>query len=259
VADTEPVDVADEMGRAQGAPARRAEKVSEIVARSIMQDIATRGLPPGTMLPPESVMLERYRVGRASLREGLRILEIQGLITIKPGPGGGPVVSAASSNEFGRMATLHYQALGATFREVVDARMIIEPLMAKLAAEARNPNLIADLHAASDRTSTGLADDQRYSASAADFHVLIMKATGNRILSLFAESLRDVYNDRVSGALFPIEDRQAVQQAHELVIEAIEAGDAEAAERLMRGHMEQFTGYVSKRYPGLLDEVVDWR
>ena len=114
-------------------------------------------------------------MGRASSREGLRILEIQGLITIKPGPGGGPVVSAASSNEFGRMATLHYQALGATFREVVDARMIIEPLMAKLAAEARNPKLIVALHAASDRTSSGLADDPRYSDSAADFHVLIMQ------------------------------------------------------------------------------------
>src|SRR6478736_4725215 len=68
--------------------APRAEKVSEVVARSIVQDIASRELQPGTMLPPESVMLERYRVGRASLREGLRILEIQGLITIKPGPGG---------------------------------------------------------------------------------------------------------------------------------------------------------------------------
>ena len=50
-----------------------------------------------------------------------------------------------------------------------------------------------------------------------------------------------------------------MQRAHEQVIDVIEAGDAEAAERLMRGHMEQFTGYVSKRYPGLLDEVVDWR
>src|SRR5215211_3941173 len=81
----------------------RAEKVSEVVARSIVQDIAARRLPPGTMLPSESVMLDRYRVGRASLREGLRILEIQGLITIKPGPGGGPMVATASSHDFGRM------------------------------------------------------------------------------------------------------------------------------------------------------------
>ena len=198
-------------------------------------------------------------MGRASLREGLRILEIQGLITIKPGPGrrtGGVGRQLQRVRADGDAALPGRRA---TFREVVDARMMIEPLMAKLAAEARNPKLIVALHAASDRTSSGLADDQRYSDSAADFHVLIMKATGNRILSLFAESLRDVYNDRVSGALFPIEDRQSVQRAHEQVIEAIEAGDAEAAERLMRGHMEQFTGYVSKRYPGLLDEVVDWR
>ena len=50
--------------------APRAEKVSEVVARSIVQDIASRSLQPGTMLPPETVMLERYRVGRASLARG---------------------------------------------------------------------------------------------------------------------------------------------------------------------------------------------
>jgi DNA-binding FadR family transcriptional regulator len=251
-------------GRSYVAPgaalgARRAEKVSEVVARSIVQDIAARGLTPGTMLPPESVMLERYRVGRASLREGLRILEIQGMITIKPGPGGGPVVAAASSYDFGRMATLHYHGIGATFRELVEARMVIEPMMAALAAERRDPALLAELRRVSDATGAGVADDFAYAAGAADFHGTIAGASGNRILDLFGRSLKDVYTERVSGMIFPIEARQRVYNEHEAIVKAIEAGDARKAEKLMRQHMEEFLRYTVERYPGLLDEVVDWR
>ncbi len=238
---------------------RRTEKVSEVVARSIVQDIAKRDLQPGTMLPPESVMLDRYKVGRASLREGLRILEIQGLITIKPGPGGGPVVSAASSHDFGRMTTLHYQGVRATFRELIDARLVIEPMMARLAAATRDPQVIADLRGVARRTRDGLDDDTEYSGGASDFHAAIAGASGNRILDLFGRSLKDVYAERVSGVLFPMEARERVQCAHEDIVDAIEAGDEALAEKLMREHMQEFLGFVAERYPGLLDEVVDWR
>jgi len=247
------------LGSADAGRVRRTEKVSEVVARSIMQDIAKRALQPGTKLPPESVMLDRYKVGRASLREGLRILEIQGLITIKPGPGGGPVVAAANGHDFGRMTTLHYQAVRATFRELVDARLVIEPLMAGLAARSRDPEMIAQLRSVAQHTREGLSDDVEYSGGASDFHEAIAGASGNRILDLFGRSLKDVYSARVSGALFPMDARERVQCAHEDIVDAIDAGDAELAERLMREHMEEFLGFVAERYPGMLDEVVDWR
>jgi GntR family transcriptional regulator, transcriptional repressor for pyruvate dehydrogenase complex len=85
--------------------ARRADKVSEVVARAIVHDIVTGGLEQGATLPSEAVMLSRFGVGRASLREALRILEVHGLITIKPGPGGGPIVAAPTSRSFGRIAS----------------------------------------------------------------------------------------------------------------------------------------------------------
>jgi DNA-binding FadR family transcriptional regulator len=74
---------------------RRTAKVSEIIAREIVHD--SRGLPPGTMLPSEAKLLERYQVGRTSLREALRVLEMQGLIVIRPGPGGGPMLTEVDS------------------------------------------------------------------------------------------------------------------------------------------------------------------
>lgn len=240
-------------------PARRAEKVSEVVARSIVQDIAARGLPPGSMLPPETAMLERYQVGRASLREGLRILEIQGLITIKPGPGGGPVVASASAEDFGRMTTLHYQAVGATFRDLIEARLVIEPLMARLAAEERNPELLASLKEASGRTKDGLQDSHEYLEGSKDFHTIISASSGNRIIDLVARSLQAVYAARVHGFIFDVDDRERVQADHDAIIRAIEAGNARRAEKLMREHMEEFARVNVERFPGMLDEVVDWR
>jgi len=77
-----------------GTVTQRTEKVAESIARQIMQDIRRQKLEPGSMLPAESAMLERFGVGRGSLREALRILEINGLVVLKPGPKGGPVVAA---------------------------------------------------------------------------------------------------------------------------------------------------------------------
>src|SRR5579862_3784564 len=72
----------------------RTVKTAETVAAAIVRDIVARGLATGDALPSENAMLEHYRVSRASLREGLRLLEVQGLIRLKPGPGGGPLVGA---------------------------------------------------------------------------------------------------------------------------------------------------------------------
>src|SRR5581483_7525231 len=71
---------------------RRNAKTSEVVALDIVRDIVARNLKPGDKLPLESELLRQYRVSRSSLREALRLLEVQGLITIRPGPGGGTVV-----------------------------------------------------------------------------------------------------------------------------------------------------------------------
>ena len=114
---------------------RRTEKIAETVARQILRDIQQQGLPSGAMLPSESAMLERFDIGRGSLREALRILEVNGLVTIKTGPGGGPIVAAHDPQNFGQMLTLHLQSIGATYRELLDARIEYEALLARRAAE----------------------------------------------------------------------------------------------------------------------------
>src|SRR5437660_9252231 len=70
----------------------RPPKAAMLVAQRIVRHIVRGNLQAGDLLPPERVMLETYQTGRGTLREALRLLEFQGVIALKPGPRGGPVV-----------------------------------------------------------------------------------------------------------------------------------------------------------------------
>jgi DNA-binding FadR family transcriptional regulator len=204
-------------------------------------------------------MLAEYGVGRASLREALRILEFHGLISIRSGAGGGPVVGGVHTEDFGRMATLYFQAGSMTFRELIEARLILEPVMARLAAERRDPELLDQLLEAGAHRKSPPGDDDVYLYSSRDFHRLVAQMAGNSILYLFGYSLHTIFQDRVRGMLFPVSRRGEVFAAHAAIAQAIADGEPARAEELMREHMARYARYAKRRYPALWDEVVDWR
>jgi DNA-binding FadR family transcriptional regulator len=79
---------------------------SEIVARQISQQFIADGLAEGTRLPPEKAMVDRYQVGRGTLREALRLLENRGVLSIKTGRDGGPVVRRPRPSDLGEAINL---------------------------------------------------------------------------------------------------------------------------------------------------------
>ncbi|MBK1787341.1 FadR/GntR family transcriptional regulator [Prauserella cavernicola] len=242
---------------ASPASERRSEKVSSLVAREIVRDIAARGLGPGDTLEPESEMMQRYQVARASLREALRILEVHGLIRMKPGPGGGPVVSDVDSREFGRTMTLFLQAKGIRFSELVEARLIIEPLAARLAATRHDPADNDDLRRIVQEGLDAEGDAQWLAASNA-FHAKVMSMAGNGLIDLFARALKDIFTERASS-VYVARRRGHVRRTHAEIADAIIDGDADVAEELMRAHMEEYVRTVGRREPQLMGEIVDWR
>ncbi|MFD0688631.1 FadR/GntR family transcriptional regulator [Actinomadura fibrosa] len=236
---------------------RRGVKVGEAIAQDIVRKIGAENLPPGTPLPSEAQMIEEYGVGRGSLREALRILEVHGLISIKPGPRGGPIVAEVSAAMFGRMSTLYFQAGRMTFRELMEARLVMEPVMARLAAERRDADMAKALGAIAE--DTPLDDDGGYLSHSGDFHRFVASMSGNGMLDLFSGSLGHIFHERVSGLFFPKARRAKVRQAHAEIAEAIQAGDADRAETLMREHMQEYATYVKRRNPALMNEVVGWQ
>ena len=233
---------------------KRGTKIAEAIAQDILTRICESGLETGSQLPSEPQMLADYGVGRGSLREALRILEIHGIIKIKSGPGGGPVVTGATTKDFGRMATLFFQASGITFRELMDARLVLEPAIARLAAQRTQKDKREELLEAQTSTES----DEAYLKTSADFHRQIASMSGNRILDLISHAIEDIFHERVVGMLFPPERRGDVVAAHDAIARAIADGDADTAEQAMRDHMAEYARFVEARYPALVDEVVAW-
>ncbi|HEX2849369.1 MAG TPA: FCD domain-containing protein [Acidimicrobiales bacterium] len=237
-------------------PQRRTEKISEIVAREIVHDM--RSMAPGAKLPSEAAMLEKYRVGRASLREALRLLEVQGLIVIRPGPGGGPVVAAVDSRHFARMASLYFHLSGATYRDLAEARLVMEPVMARLAAERQDPDDLAKLERFIQETPDS-TNQPEYFRHSTEFHAVLSGMSGNPVLDLMGRSLKDLYADRLEELIFPVDARVRVQQEHATIARAIVKGNAARAEKLMREHMVEFVDFAVSRSPAMFSEIVDWR
>jgi DNA-binding FadR family transcriptional regulator len=98
---------------------RMPPKRSEVVAQRIVKDIRARGLRPGDVLVAEPEMCAAYGVGRSTLREALRVLELQGVIAMRPGRGGGPVVAAPNSRHLASTMALLMQFSNTTFRSVL--------------------------------------------------------------------------------------------------------------------------------------------
>jgi DNA-binding FadR family transcriptional regulator len=236
----------------------RTVKIAETVARQILRDIQQQGIQPGSMLPPESVMLERFDIGRGSLREALRILEVNGLVTIKTGPGGGPIVAAPEPRSFGQMLTLHLQSIGATYRQLLDARVEYEALLAGMAARREGDEAALAVRAALDRSLLPATDDARFAAVSSGFHATVCDAGGNPVLALAANSIQTIWSVRVTSVLFAPEDRPAVISEHEAITRAIEKHDSRKAEHLMRLHVEHYRDYCDLRYPARMEDVVDW-
>jgi GntR family transcriptional repressor for pyruvate dehydrogenase complex len=238
-------------------PPRRSEKVGQSVAREILGEITRGQLKPGSRLPPEVAMMEQYQVGRGTLREALRILEVNGLLTIKPGPGGGPSVEAASTHDFGRMATLFFNARGLTIGELIEARLTLEPVTARLAAERRDDEGIRRLKQLIDFEENGNEDE--YVRATGDFHTVVAELAGNGVISIFVLAMAEVFHTRVREIIFPAgRARKGVVNTHNEIAKAIVAGDADTAEQLMYEHMQAYVKWVEKNYPSLVDEVIDW-
>ena len=147
----------------------RSEKVAEKVAKLIIADIIENDLQPGMVLPSEALMLEQYEVGRASLREAIRLLEVYGVLRIKAGPRGGPVIRQLRVQDFGRSASLHFQLRGGTINDLLEGRLVLEPMMARMAAERIEPEGAESLRAVIEKGHAALEHSAGRGDSSSDF------------------------------------------------------------------------------------------
>jgi DNA-binding FadR family transcriptional regulator len=237
-----------------GMPPKRAT----VIAQRIVREIKARNLQPGDHLPPERDMLEAHNVGRNTLREALRMLELQGVLEIKPGPGGGPVITSPGSRHLASTLALLMQFADTPFRTVIETRQLLEPITARLCAEHGDQDLLASLRLSVDRMGASLDDREAFLDENRHFHNLVAWGSENPLFGYCINSLHWITDGTVLGVDYPRRFRKLVWQAHEEVRIGIESGDGEKAEAAMRKHMDETLRYFERHYQRQMDEVLSW-
>lgn len=239
-------------------PAGMPPKRATVIAQRIVREIRDRKLPPGSHLPPERDMLETYNVGRNTLREALRVLELQGVLTIRPGPGGGPVITSPDSRHLASTLALLMQFADTPFRAVIETRQLLEPITARLCAERGDHELLRQLRESVDRMGDSLDDRDAFLDENRSFHDLVAWGSENPLFGYCINSLHWITDGTVLGVDYPRRFRKIVWQAHDLVCKGIESGDGAIAEAAMRKHMDDTLAYFERHYQRQMDEVLSW-
>jgi DNA-binding FadR family transcriptional regulator len=216
----------------------RVPKTAELVAARIRRQVVTGELKEDDALPSEAALMEEFSISRPTLREAFRILESEGLITVRRGARGGARVQEPSHDVAARYTGLVLQHRHATLDDVLEARMIVEAPAARMLAARRDrgasANALQELLDARDVDEAGHFHE---------FNAKLVQLTGNQTLILLTAMLEHISQAaaltfvRRSG-----DDRKLMRKAHrtrERLIELIRAGQADEAEELWRTHLNE--------------------
>jgi DNA-binding FadR family transcriptional regulator len=224
-----------------------------MLAESIADEIFEKGLPPGTSLATESKMATQFGVGRAAVREALRLLEAQGLVHVQPGPQGGPIVQQPSPEHLNQLLSMMFAVSAVSFAEVLVARRLVEPILALGAATNATPEEVEQLANSVGRQRLALEDEREFLSLNDEFHALIATASRSRVLAALMGAMRVMSVGRQLGVHYDAKSRKGTLDAHQRIVDVIAKGDAERADAAMAKHMEALEDYLVQRYPGVLD------
>lgn len=226
----------------------REPKMADRVANALRRMVVRGEIMPGTMLPPESELMEGFGVSRPTLREAFRVLESESLIRVKRGVRGGARVNRPRHGTLARYASLILTYEGVTLRDLYDARATIETSMVMELAQARNPKVITELEEIVEREAQ-LSTGAEAIARLTDFHAAVARLSSNTTLRMVSGMIHHII---VKGnrSLQPTTGPRAEQamrrsaKVHQMVLQLIKSGDAEGAAELWSRHLNEGEQYL---------------
>lgn len=218
--------------------AARRGRVSDDASERIRLLVEETGLRPGDRLPAERELAARLGVGRTSVREGLRMLELIGYVEVVPSKG--VFLKEGAAGPFDGLVRSWLTAHQGSLRELVELREALETQAAALAAERRTDDdrWAVRRALARQREAAAVEDPDAFVAADNAFHDAIARATGNTLLRRTLASVgREVEVYKLTTARLGPEARERALADHERIATALEAADVEGARQAMRRHI----------------------
>lgn len=229
----------------------RVPKAATLVASSLRQQIIGGVVGDGEPLPSEAELMTQFGVSRPTLREAIRILESENLVSIRRGARGGPTAHQIQADLVSRYAGLMLQSLGTTLSDVYDARIILEPACVRDLSRSRTEQDLEMLREA----LTLEEESSDITGSRVGFHHMLIERTGNQTLILFSRLISDLLISAAEGVVVGLDPDEAHRE-HLRLLELIENRDASGAFDHWRSHLKRAKEYVLDQAGGDL-RVVD--
>lgn len=218
-----------------------------LVVEAIENRILSGDLKVGDLLPPERQLAENLGVSRAAAREAIRVLEGQGVLESHVGSGkrAGTFVAAMPSEALSRFLKLHVALSNFDLDEVVQTRVILEVASVRMAAENKGDpdreSLLDEMREATVEMADRAASRASFNDADTRFHVALARAGDNRLFAdltqAIRESLRAPNLRGFEGITNWREFSDILRDQHGQILAAIEGGDADRAEELVREHI----------------------
>jgi GntR family transcriptional regulator, transcriptional repressor for pyruvate dehydrogenase complex len=223
-------------------------KAADVLAEVLREQILEGQLGEGSTLPSERALAEQSGLSRATVREALLILELDGLVLTRTGRKGGTEVVRPRSERVQRSIRTFIRGQGVRFESVLQAREAIEPQSARLAALHHTPEDWARLSQCHQAIADHIDDIPSFLQANLDWHVSLVQASHNELLIAFTQAIAQVvYKATDLRGFNSPEVRQAVVQAHQKVMDAVGQRDADAAWRRMGRHVGAYVQAVEQR------------
>jgi DNA-binding FadR family transcriptional regulator len=224
------------------------------VAQELLVRIADSDVEPGQTFATESELLTQFDVSRPTLREGIRILEAQGVLAQRPGPGGGLVIRRPSLDMLAHSLSVYLRFNDVPFITVLQAREVIEPALAAEAAEQGTEDDFREMAESIERMKALGEDQGAFIAENRVFHGVVARASGNKVLETFWGTISLLAHGEHHGVRYTFGNRQHVIAAHQQILDACRARDPQAAARAMAAHVGELEHLVRDRYQHLLGQ-----
>jgi len=238
-----------------GRPERslRWQRLAELVSDRLRDRILSGDLPDGALLPKEEELREIYPVSKPSLREAMRILEAEGLLTVRRGNVGGAVVHRPTATNVAYTLAMVLRAEGVGLPDVAMALREMEPACAGLCAQRRDRRraVLPALRAAHQESIEAVGNVAAATEASRRFHEAVVQLCGNGSLIVIVGALEALWSEhetgwsRSSGAeAVSLRRRHRALDAHGELIDLIAAGDAAGARELAASHLRAVHDYL---------------
>jgi GntR family transcriptional repressor for pyruvate dehydrogenase complex len=214
-------------------------RVHEPVADQIRQAIFRGLIAPGHKLPPEREMAEQFQTSRVALREALRALEKEGLITIKRGAGGGAFVADFDNalNALADSLSTVVKLGSAKSANLTEVRSILEPEITRLATLRATDEDVKNIEAVVVAQEQELKSGELSRKLDMDFHRCIAEAAHNSVLNIVVNAVNQSIRDSILRSKRTEQMRARVVNYHRNILEAVRSGNADLARRIMSEHV----------------------